>query len=226
MLGERWEDPKITCAAVYTLAYGLKLFHPPLTRGAFEVPVFRLEDAQNLLDELAFHVQLGARVVTWGGTAVDFRALHGALQADPDRQRVCKHIAQQHIDIPIATATDIGIMMGLSAAAKGTRQGTKSAFLSAEAPRYWAEGNYTAVLDHVKLDAVLTLRVYHAITQSSPPSLTWRTRSGHKKTWYCRLHDSRIKSVEECLQTPLKAMPFEVPFGMNRDVAAEWLLKP
>jgi hypothetical protein len=221
--------PQITCAAVYSHEEGAKLFFTPASEGF--APRLSIKDASSLLDELWNHSQKGALIISWGGTAVDFRALSSALSGDDERQRKCSQLVMNHIDIPIASATDIGMMMGLDAAAKGTGQGSKSNLTSTEAPRLWSEGKHKEVLDHVKLDATLTLKVYDSIMSTVPPSLTWSTRSGRTKTWYCYfIADSyrnriRLSTVGECMTRPSAFVPFAIPSGMDREKAVEWLTK-
>lgn len=248
LVPDSWNEtstPQITCAAVYSHSEGARLFystdeneHEKLNSISAKggeskqcAPRLNKKDCSKLLDELWEHMQKGAIIISWGGTAVDFRALHSALQGDDDRQNKCVQLVRNHVDIPIASCTDIGMMMGLDAAAKGTGQGNKNNFTSTQAPKMWTSGKQAEVLEHVKLDAVLTLKVYEAVMKNVPPTLTWVTRSGKTRTWYCYLiidHERkmlRMSNVEECLQRPVKAVPFLVPRGMNRDHAASWLHK-
>jgi hypothetical protein len=143
---------------------------------------------------------------------------------------MCKELVKNHIDIPIASSTDTGMMMGLDAAARGTGNGRKNNQRSTDAPRLWTEGKYQEVLQHVKLDAILTLRVYETIMTQIPPSLTWSTKSGRQKTWFCFIIGDairnifRLSTVSECLQRPVRDVPFSIPSGMNRNSAVAWLV--
>ena len=230
LVPESWSEesmPRITCAAIYSEEKGTKLYYTKAENGG--APCLSKDDAKRLCDDLYAHFKRGALIVSWGGTAVDFRALYNSLTGDDERQRRCALVTRGHIDIPIASSTDIGMMMGLDAAAKGTGQGRKSNAISSNAPRLWSEGKHQEVLEHVKLDAILTLRVYNAMMQSIPPSLTWHTRSGNARTWYCYFIPDferkiiRLSTVAECLLQPKKPVPFQIPNGMNRDNAVEWL---
>jgi hypothetical protein len=230
LVPEQWSDdssPHITCAAVFSSDGKTSLFYTPSKEGC--APRLSKIDAARLLDELWGHAQKGAMIISWGGTAVDFRVLHSALCGDAKRQKMCKDIVENHIDIPIASSTDIGMMMGLDAAAQGTGNGRKNNQLSTDAPRLWTEGKHAEVLEHVKLDAILTLRVYESIMSQIPPSLTWSTRSGRKRTWFCFIildpfrNIVRLSTVNECLLRPVCEVPFVIPSGMNRNSAVAWL---
>jgi hypothetical protein len=230
LVPELWCDenmPFITCAAIFSEEKGTRLFYTKLEKGG--APRLSREDACLLCDELYAHHRRGALIISWGGTAVDFRALYNSLHGDEERQRKCTLVTKGHIDIPIASSTDTGMMMGLDAAARGTGQGHKSNDHSSSAPRMWSEGKFQEVLEHVKLDAMLTLRVYNALFHTVPPSLTWSTRNGGKRTWYCYFivdyerNTIRLSTVAECLARPQKVTPYILPQGMNRDNAVEWL---
>lgn len=226
-----WSDdgaPHITCAATYSDTDGTRYFHSTDEHGGIAGRLSG-DDAGRLLDELYGHMSRGALIVTWGGTAVDFRALHAALDGDGDRQRRCIQLAHQHIDIPIASSTDFGGMIGLDAAARGMGQGRKSHQLSLAAPSLWSEGRRREVLQHVGRDAELTLRVYMATMSRTPPSLHWQARSGRWRTWWCStvadtVHGGlRLRNVTECMSVPLPRVPFDVPPGMDRNVAVAWM---
>lgn len=226
-----WTDdgaPHITCAATYSDTDGTRYYHSLDAEGGIAHRL-SVEDAGLLLDELYAHMGRGALIVTWGGTAVDFRALHGALHGDVERQRRCIELAHQHIDIPIASATDFGGMIGLDAAARGMGAGRKSHQLSLAAPSLWSEGRRREVLQHVGRDAELTLRVYMATMSREPPSLHWQARSGRWRTWWCSTVDDtahggvRLRNVDECVRVPLPYVPYQVPPGMDRNVAVAWM---
>lgn len=230
LVPELWNEtnsPYITCAAIYSEKEGTKLFYTKQQDGG--APRLANEDLFALLDELWDHSQKGALIISWGGTAVDFRALHHALHGDEERQSKCKQLVIQHIDVPIASATDMGIMFGLDAAARGTGQGHKSNFVSSFAPRMWDEGQQQQVLEHVQLDAELTLKVYKSMMSNVPPRLTWNTKSGKPKTWMCffvadtNRQVIRLCTVYECLLRPQPHTPFVLPLGMNRDECTKWL---
>jgi hypothetical protein len=220
--------PHITCAAVFSAAEGARYY---FTRGADGAPAARMAcvDAARLIDDLWRHAERHALIVSWGGTAVDFRALHAALDGDALRQLKCLQLVGGHVDIPIASATDTGMMMGLDAAAQGMRQGRKCSGASVDAPSMWLAGQHERVLQHVQRDAQLTLAVYEAVLAHAPPRLVWPTRRGQLRTWWCStVPDAergalRLRSVAECMLLPLPPTPFAPAPGMNRDVAVSWI---
>jgi len=220
--------PHITCAAVYSDIGGAKLYY---TRDSTHLPAKRMskEDAARLIDDLIMHCMRGALIISWGGTAVDFRALHAAVEGDTMRQANCLFLVKNHIDVTIASATDMGMMMGLDAASQGMNLGRKSNNISTAAPRLWSEGKQRIVLEHVKKDAQLTLKVYQAIMSRYPPHLVWRTKAGKEKTWLCNCvfdpfkNIIRMKNVFECLQFPMPPVPFNIALGMNRDKSVTWI---
>lgn len=221
--------PHITCAAIYSDVTGPKLFY---TRDTSHLPAKRMSkfDASRLVDELIMHSMRGALIISWGGTAVDFRALHAALDGDVQRQINVLYLAKYHIDVTIASSTDTGMMMGLDAASQGMNLGRKSNTISSAAPRLWSEGKQRIVLQHVQKDAELTLKVYQSIFRTYPPHLRWITKNGKEKFWLCNfIFDNyrnifRLKNVMECLQTKVPAVPFHIPIGMNRDHCVNWIV--
>lgn len=222
-------SPHITCAAIYSDITGPKLFY---TKDASHLPAKRMakEDAARLVDELIMHSIRGALIISWGGTAVDFKALHAALEGDKQRQINVLYLVKNHIDVTIASSTDTGMMMGLDSASQGMNLGRKNNTISTAAPRLWSEGKQRIVLQHVQKDAELTLRVYQSIFQTYPPNLRWITKNGKEKTWLCSIifdqfrNIFRLKNVFECLQFPLPKVPFTVPPGMNRDYCVHWVI--
>lgn len=228
-----WEKykncPGITCASTFCNKDGSKLFFSKDSRGNIMQKMTR-KDCKVLLEELWNHYENGAIIISWGGTAVDFRALYCALEGESESQLKCLEIIKNHVDVTISSATDMGVMMGLNAAAKGTLQGEKSDGVSTEAPKLWKNKQFNEVLDHVKHDALLTLKVYEYIICNNPPSLTWQTKNGKTKTWNCSFVDleqdfRRLCTVMECLLKPMPNVPYTIVPGMNRDVAVEWLLE-
>lgn len=209
--------PRITCASLYSVVEGTRFFFSET--GCDFSPFLSFKDASRLHDELWKHSLQGATIVTWGGCAVDFKALYAALRNDPERQQQCKHLVQHHVDMTIASVTDIGMMMGLDAAARGMGQGQKCNSISKDSPRLWAANKNFQVLEHVRNDSILTYKVYMAVVRVEVPALTWVTKRGKTRTWY--LSTLNI-SVKDCMQRPCIRVPFLVPRGMDRELAAAW----
>jgi len=211
--------PKITCAAIYSDKYGTKLFY---SEQSSEFSPFLSKDGyETLLDALWFEFQRGAVIVTWGGCAVDFRALYAGL-VDESKKEKCKLLTRLHVDMTIAAITETGMIMGLEAAARGMNQGSKSTAVSRESPRLWNTGKCFQVLEHVRNDAILTEKVYVSAFSLPTPALTWVTKRGKPRTWYICNRDLR---VQECMKRNPPVMPFISPKCMNRELSSNWALK-
>jgi hypothetical protein len=212
------DAPKITCAALYSAKFGTKLifsedcseFSPHLDTNGYNC----------LLDSLWAHYEQGAIIVTWGGCAVDFRALYAGLTDDLSKEK-CKILTRGHVDMTIAAVTETGMMMGLDAASRGMNQGNKCNALSKDSPRLWSAGKCFQVLEHVRNDAILTEKVYVAAFSLPTPALTWVTKRGKPRTWYICNRDLR---VEECMKRKPPIMPFFPPKCMNRELSSDWAL--
>jgi hypothetical protein len=217
----------ITCAATYSEPGSTKLYYS--VEHGLPCKHMNRRDVEQLLDDLYDHKQKGALIISWGGCAVDFRAIHSSLEGDVVRQCKCLELVRSHVDLPIASATDMGVMMGLEAAAKGMLLTSKSTKDSYDAPENWKQGKYTDVLHHVENDAVLTLKVYCMIMNNNPPCLFWMSKSGKKKQWYCSwMFDGRhirLLTVDEALQRKVPHTPFPILPGMDRNVAVQWFFK-
>jgi len=245
-----WElpnKPKVTCAATCEFDTGrTRTYFTPSSDGK-RLANHRLSQAavSELIDDLYSHVCRGGLVVSWGGTAVDFRALHASC-SDPARQQVCLYLARTQIDIPFASSSDLGCMFSLNSAAKAMGLAGKDASISSHAPQLWENGSELEVLGHVLGDAVLTATVYARAMDSrnSSPSMSWITQRGKVKTWkptvvpmripvynqhstYAVGEDfvlqPRMQTVEECMSRPKPSVPFVTPHGLDRDYAVKWI---
>lgn len=112
---------------------------------------------------LSLHEQ-GYAIVSWGGTASDFRMLCGKLEAYPELVRDLKRLCMSHVDIPIAILAQHGMMVGLESVAKACfrdkRDGKEES--SKDLAEIWKQGGRQSlkVLRHVEEDALLTGRVF------------------------------------------------------------------
>lgn len=223
LITPQW-DCKITCGSMYSDGGGSKLYYS-IGHDGVPIAAMRCEDLGVFVDDLFLHVNNGAMIVSWGGCAVDFRALFSNLVGDYVRQMKVLSMIEGHIDIPICSATDMGVMMGLDAACKGMNIGSKE-FKSVSAPDDWKMGRYEQVLDHVKNDAIFTMKVYNAIFTHNPPCLMWTSKSNKKKQWYCSWkfdgRQIRLLTVNECLQRKTPKTKFPILPGMDRDEAVRW----
>jgi hypothetical protein len=220
LVKEEWETPKIICAAIFTEAGGTSVFY-----GDKYAAFMSESEVCRLFDELYDHFCRGGTIVSWGGCAVDFRAIFENVS--PDRRPKCIKIAKAHIDIPVASSTDMGVMMSLDAASRGMGIGFKTEGESENAPKYWKERKFDRVLHHVKKDAEMTLRVYNKVMSTNPPCLLWLSKTCKKKQWFCSWvfdgRQVRMLTVDEAVQRKVPHTPFIIPPGMDRNRATKWI---
>ena len=246
-----WETPskpKVTCAATCELETGkTRTYWSPSEDGSRLASAHLSQYAlTELIDDLYSHVCRGGVVLSWGGTAVDFRALHGSVQDDAHK-RMCLYLTMNHIDVPFASSSDLGCMFSLNSAAKAMGLGGKDASISAAAPQMWSNGAELEVLGHVQGDAILTALVYsRALNPLYNPhaSMSWITQRGKIKTWkptilfqqrgigggngeefIPQMRPPRMQTVQECMSRPKPIVPFVTPHGLDRDFAIKWMEK-
>jgi len=231
-----WEipsKPKVTCAATCELETGrTRTYWSPSEDGSrLASPQLSQEGLTLLIEDLYSHLCQGGLVVSWGGTAVDFRALHGSC-VEPRLKQMCLYLTLHQIDIPFASSSDSGCMFSLNSAAKAMGLAGKNASLSSAAPQLWENGSELDVLGHVQGDAILTAMVYGRALNSlyNPhPSMSWITQRGKIKAWkptivlHPNSNKPRMQTVDECMSRPKPIVPFVTPQGMDRDYAIKWL---
>ena len=231
-----WElpsKPKITCAATCEMVTGrTKTYWTPSTDGKrLAAKVMSKELIHELVDDLYSFICRGGMIVSWGGPAVDFRALH-ACSEDINRKQMCIFMARTQIDIPFASSSEVGFMFSLNSAAKGMGLVGKDSSISFNAPQLWDTGRELEVLHQVQGDAILTAAVYFRTMNN--PSLNWITQRGKTKTWKPYIIQvpmgggyvcPRMQTVEECMNRPKAFVPFVTPHGLDRDYAIKWIDK-
>jgi hypothetical protein len=192
------------------------------------------------VDFLWNYFQKGYIVVTWGGTAFDFRVLYHGV-TDPLYKNLIHFLCRRHVDVPLTGAATTGMMMGLSAASKGMGLGSKP-FDSSRVPFLWSDRSSSmgqeAVLRQVWTDAALTTKVYNQIfinayigvpyTGSYRPYLEWFTMCGKIRRFYtpyvaCTPSTMRLWNVEECMAAPKPATPFPINPNMTVEACTKWL---
>ena len=234
-----WEHdnmPRVTCAATYNTYNGItQVYWTPARDGKrLAAPVLAHQQVESLIHAMYNHVCYGGVLVSWGGTAVDFRALHASCNGDKELQNMCIYLAHMHIDIPFASATDSGCMFSLNSAAKAMGFTEKDASISSAAPQLWDSGHEVQVLGHVLGDAVLTASLYlRTMEWHHQPTMQWVTQRGKTKSWKPSLvrvqtsngNFSRMNLVQECMQRPKPSVPFVTPHGLDRDCAIKWMEK-
>lgn len=164
------------------------------------------------LHELALE---GFLIVTWGGTAYDFRML--AKEVSVDLKSDVIQMCLDHYDIPFCSGTSIGMMMGLSAAAKALDLNDKSV-LSSTIPELWVNDRQL-VLNHVANDSYLTLCITNHILNAN--TLPWITGKGILKTWSPVI----LQNVRKCLQMPVPKVKFEIQNHVNPKVLSRWIFE-
>jgi hypothetical protein len=242
-----WElpnKPKVTCAATCEVETGrTKIYWSPANDGkrlaSEKLSQFTLCE---LIDDLYNHVCRGGLIVSWGGTAVDFRALHASC-TDTARKQICIYLAKTQIDIPFASSSDLGCMFSLNSAAKAMGLSGKDSLISSAAPQLWENGSELEVLSHVQGDAILTANIYSRALDpkfNPYPKVTWITKRGKMKTWkptiisvkipmtnYNGQKDvfiqTRFQTVQECMLKPKPSVPYVTPHGLDRDYAVKWI---
>ena len=155
---------------------------------------------------------LGYTIVTWGGAGADFRMLCKEL---PEMRNEILQLCLRHLDVPFASAMDIGMMMGLSACARAIGLEDKTV-KSSEIPELWRT-NKQLVLTHVSTDSYLTVLVVKHIANTG--GLAWITQKGQTRAW----NPVSLRNVQECLLLPLPAVPFPLVDHMNPKILSKWM---
>lgn len=163
----------ITCAAIFPVD-GTE---PIVLHGqkANTTPAERLtkEESRNLVQELLKYVAKGYMVLTWNGLGFDF----DILAEESGNCEDCKHLALNHVDMMFHVFCDRGFPVALDKAAQALAIPGKPAGMSGmQAPKLWAQGRYSEVLDYVAQDVRIALQV--AIKSEDQRRFAWITRKG------------------------------------------------
>lgn len=167
------------------------------------------------------------RIVTWSGTASDFRLLHAAVGESPEHRRMVLTMCLQHVDVPLLTICTHGRVMGLAQVAAALRLPQKPAN-SAQVPELWRRPKQRPlVVHHVKHDATVTLEL--AIRIALRRSVHWRTLAGAEAVvpvyvTLCRRTGALcIPSVEQALRTRCVPLHYTLRAPHTREACAGWL---
>ncbi|MGO8719192.1 MAG: ribonuclease H-like domain-containing protein [Acidobacteriaceae bacterium] len=163
----------ISCAA--TLASDMA--EPVLWHGKTEdgSPAGRMsrDDAQKLARYLVQMAAEGYKILTWNGLGFDFDILAEESCATAS----CKECAVGHVDMMFHAFCVLGYPIALEKVALGMGLPGKPPGMSGiKAPKLWAEGERSKVLDYVAQDVRIALQVAQACEQRR--SLEWITRRG------------------------------------------------
>ena len=193
----------------------------------------RIGDIEALVTYLQQCSAQGAVLVTWGGTASDWKILHGAVPQE--MRQVVVQLAREHVDIPLAACATSGMMMGLSATCQGMHIGGGARGVeSAAVPAFWSSRELPLqylVLQHVAEDAYNTGSIYLALftqAQLVAPVLTWitqrkRSRSIALPRCLGAQGGYRLPRVQECMTWDAPHTEFTVPEMFKHGNQAAWL---
>lgn len=235
------ELPRITCIAAVTCEGCFTFWHGGYHErsGTFHSHMNE-QQIQHFVDFLWSYFQKGYIIVTWGGTAFDFRVLYHEVK-DPFYKSLIHFLCRRHVDVPLTGAATAGMMMGLSAVSRGMGLGSKP-FDSSRVPFLWSDRSSSmgqeAVLRQVWTDAALTTKVYNQIfingcvsvsfSGAYRPYLEWFTMGGKIRRFYtpfaaCTPTTMRLWNVEECMVAPKPVTPFPPNPNMTVDACTKWL---
>ncbi len=163
----------ISCAAVFPgdraepiVRHGKKADGTPAAR-------MTREDCKKLVQELGNYVSKGYTILTWNGLGFDFDILAEESGSCDD----CKHLALNHVDMMFHIFCDRGFPVALDKAAQALSIPGKPAGMSGMlAPKLWAQGRYSEVLDYVAQDVRIALQV--AVKCEDQRRFAWITRKG------------------------------------------------
>lgn len=240
--------PQIACAALVTSDGSYVFWHGGLAAGGGLRESMSSAQVHQLVEHLFRLLTDGFTIVTWGGTASDFRVLFNECTTTRHRWMVTQ-IAWAHVDVPLLAAAAMGCMMGLDAVADAMGLAGKT-FASTDVPSLWARPSEQArVLQHVRNDAELTAHIYakmfdHAMLwttrsglHTKSPLLKWRTRAGGLKHFYApflfeplastttrRVQGRLLNVYEASTRLPKPTTPFEPVEAMTVGGCTAWLL--
>lgn len=207
-------DLHIICASM--LSTGDE--HPEVWHECIDLASYLSEQTlEAFVDKLLIKYTSGHRLVTWGGSATDWRMLYKEC---PSKATTIKLLALDSVDVPMCSCISIGTMMGLNAACKALGFTMKDDSSSADVPRQWASGSEgrKAVLQHVSNDAHATLLVVE--TAYEKKSLCWLTPKNILKSWTF----TEFLTVKECLAKELPNVPWIIGPNQNAKLMARWIL--
>ena len=160
--------------------------------------------AQDIVRYLRDLIQAGYTLVTWNGCHFDFAVLADASGLRSD----CALLALEHVDLMLLVTFQKGYFLSLGKALRGAGLAgkLKTVTLSdgtimkdmegAMAPVLWSRGEYDAVLDYLKQDAEMTLRLAQSVLVAK--RIQWTSDSGKPQS----VEIKRLLAVKECFALP------------------------
>jgi hypothetical protein len=201
--------PGIACAALAREGepQALVMFNPDEMPDLFDPATKTMTQAgaTRVLLALDAAVGRGDTLVTWNGAGFDFRL----LADETGRHADCVRLALKSVDMMFQVLCDRGHPLSLDSALKGAGLPAKVDQVTlgnghvvqingADAPRYWQEGEYAAVMAYCAADAERTLALAAACQRSR--RLSWISQKGRPNEMYLR---TGWLTVEQCLALPL-----------------------
>lgn len=210
----------ISCASLIATGYAWpEVWHEKSVQLGEDMPgdFMSAQTLEAFIDSLAV-LSKDHRIVTWGGSASDWRLLEKEC---PNRSKQIREMALDSVDVPMCACVTIGMMMGLNAACMALGFSLKDSGASENVPDLWAQRTLDSrlkVLQHVSNDSFATMMVLKNAETSR--SLPWISKKGHYKTW----SPVQFLSVRACLARELPAVPFKINPEQNAKILARWLL--
>jgi hypothetical protein len=218
--------PGIACAALATEGETepVVMFDPAAMPDLFDPATKTMTQAgaTRVLLALDAAVGRGDTIVTWNGAGFDFRL----LADETGRHSDCVRLALDSVDMMFQVLCDRGHPLALDSALRGAglpskvdqvtlRNGQIVHIDGADAPRFWQEEEFAAVMEYCAADAERTLALAVACQQSR--RLAWISQRGRRNEMNL---GPRWLTVRQCLALPLPDTSW-----MTRPIARQDVLK-
>ena len=123
-----------------------------------ESPIDQMDadEAQRVVEHLQDCVDAGYTLLTWNGHGFDFKV----LAEESGLTDACWDLSLNHIDMMFHVVCEKGFRVSLAAASQAAGVGTKHHGMSGrDAPKFWKEGEHSKVMEYLRRDVELTLKV-------------------------------------------------------------------
>jgi hypothetical protein len=130
-------------------------------------------EAQRVVEQLQEYVDSGYTLLTWNGHGFDFKV----LAEESGLRDACWDLSLNHIDMMFHVVCEKGFRVSLAAASQAAGVGTKHQGMSGQdAPKFWKEGEHSKVMDYLRRDVELTLKVAQEADRRR--RFNWMTQRG------------------------------------------------
>ncbi len=131
------------------------------------------DEAQRVVGQLQEYVDAGYTLLTWNGHGFDFKV----LAEESGMADACWELSVSHIDMMFHVVCEKGFRVSLAAASQAAGVGTKHQGMSGQdAPKFWKEGEHSKVMDYLRRDVELTLKVAQEADRRR--QFNWMTQRG------------------------------------------------